>query len=274
MRDEKMSRYIVGIAILLVGVYFLLQNLGFQLGLGEIINTYWPIVLIALGLKWSLEGFARFFSGMRKREWITGRLLFGLIILASGIVLQGNYLKWFEMGLEDLWNWIWPILIIYYGISMLFEGNWRRNRNHRYNKKITIRTGKEMKNEMKDLHRKRQLIGEVSFGDHTSWNLEDIHLWHGIGDVYVNLTTAILSEREAFIDLTGLIGDITVLVPRDLPIKVNVDVRIGDVQVFNHKQSGTSRFISYTSEQYDQLTKKVNLMISLSIGDVKVKWVD
>jgi len=259
-----MSRYSFGILILLIGVYYLAKNLGYSLGIGEIIDTYWPVIVIFLGMKWTVEGIMRFYYGLKRKSWISGRLLLGLVILGIGIVIQGNKLAWFSVNVGDVWNWTWPLLIIYYGLSMIFHANQKKGKYHKVMLKKNVKLD----------DRKNTVIGEVNLGEHASWNLEDIRLWHGVGDVYINLSTAIIPDKEVFIDLTGIIGDITVLVPRDLAIKVNVDVRIGDVQVFNHRQSGRSRFVSYVSENYQEAVQKVNLMISLSIGDVKVKQVD
>ena len=39
-----------GIILIVVGILFLLRNFGFELHLGELFATWWPLVLIALGV--------------------------------------------------------------------------------------------------------------------------------------------------------------------------------------------------------------------------------
>jgi lia operon protein LiaF len=39
-----------GILLILIGMAFLLRNFGFDLHLGELFATWWPLVLVALGV--------------------------------------------------------------------------------------------------------------------------------------------------------------------------------------------------------------------------------
>jgi hypothetical protein len=38
-----------GILLIVIGLLFLLRNLGFDLHLGELFATWWPLALVALG---------------------------------------------------------------------------------------------------------------------------------------------------------------------------------------------------------------------------------
>ncbi len=259
-----MNKYIFGILILLFGVYFLLENLGYQMGLGDMISTYWPIIVVLYGAKMMFKGLINFYKGFKKRHWHTGNILWGAFIAGIGIALLGNKLGWFSIGLKEFWNITWPLLIIFFGLSILFRSQWK-------NREIFFEIDTDKKKYT--INRRKHFIGETTYGDGSAWNLEDLHLWHGIGSSFIDLTTAIVPDRETYIDISGLIGEVTVLVPQGLPAKVNVDVRIGEVTVFNHNQGGTGRFIAYTSDGYEDATRKVNIMISLSIGEVTVKQV-
>ena len=51
MRGSIGAPMVFGIVLVLLGVALLLNNLGITtISMGEIIETYWPIVLVALGL--------------------------------------------------------------------------------------------------------------------------------------------------------------------------------------------------------------------------------
>jgi lia operon protein LiaF len=41
---------IPGILLIVVGVLFLLRNFGFEVHLGQLFSTWWPLVLVALGV--------------------------------------------------------------------------------------------------------------------------------------------------------------------------------------------------------------------------------
>jgi lia operon protein LiaF len=39
-----------GIILIVIGVLFLLRNFGYDLHLGELFSTWWPLVLVAVGV--------------------------------------------------------------------------------------------------------------------------------------------------------------------------------------------------------------------------------
>ncbi|MEJ8548637.1 cell wall-active antibiotics response protein LiaF [Brevibacillus borstelensis] len=105
------------------------------------------------------------------------------------------------------------------------------------------------------------------------FELSQLHIWHGIGDVVIDLSRAMLMEEEAFLIVDGWVGDVTIYVPVDMPVAVSAEVRIGDLEVFGHRQGGINRSVMIRSEQYEQETPKTNVQISLLVGDVKVKYI-
>jgi lia operon protein LiaF len=44
-----MKPSVPGLVLIVIGVLFLLRNLGFDLRLGELFATWWPVLLIAVG---------------------------------------------------------------------------------------------------------------------------------------------------------------------------------------------------------------------------------
>ncbi|WP_165488600.1 MULTISPECIES: LiaI-LiaF-like domain-containing protein [Dyella] len=54
-----MKPSVPGIILIVIGVLFLLRNLGFDLHLGQLFATWWPVVLIALGIGMFFRGSAR-----------------------------------------------------------------------------------------------------------------------------------------------------------------------------------------------------------------------
>jgi predicted membrane protein len=94
-----------GGAIVLVGVLFLLQNLGY-LYVGSLWK-YWPVILIAIGIAKLVEG-----PGTERR-------MGGLAIALIGAVLLTNmlgFLPWMT------WRMLWPLWLIFWGILILTRG--------------------------------------------------------------------------------------------------------------------------------------------------------
>ena len=107
------SRYIIGAALVALGVLLLLSNTNVvNLDWGwDFITTWWPVLLIVWGL-WDLVS-----GGFRFRVW-------PIVLLLLGIG--------FQLSALGLWQWdfsvIWPALIVIVGLSILLGRRGRRNR--------------------------------------------------------------------------------------------------------------------------------------------------
>ncbi|PYZ97705.1 hypothetical protein CR205_03675 [Alteribacter lacisalsi] len=111
---------ILGLLILAVGVLYLLNNTGvIDATFGQMVSTYWPLIIIAIGLKVLLEGLWETYRFARRDKWRFGGTFWGLAITAVGIVILGNRAGWFYYTLADLWSWTWPLLIIFAGFQLL-----------------------------------------------------------------------------------------------------------------------------------------------------------
>lgn len=126
-------------------------------------------------------------------------------------------------------------------------------------------------------------IGEIRLGDQP-WALENSSYSLGVGEVYMDLTTALLEEGVTYVNLSGWVGSVQIIVPEDLAIDVSADVNVGSVEIFGEEQefskhskqrrSGVStNLLCYRSKNYDQALKKVRINASVNIGEVSVKRV-
>ncbi len=101
---------IPGLAVLALGVLFLLHNFGF-LRFWDL-RLYWPLALIAAGGYWFLDPKSR---GL------------GVAAVGAGVALQAWNLRWIRIS--DFLTY-WPLLLIIVGITLLVnkkartDGNW------------------------------------------------------------------------------------------------------------------------------------------------------
>ena len=51
MNSKKQESLFWGVILLLIGLLFLLDNLGIDIDVWEIIGDFWPMILILIGLK-------------------------------------------------------------------------------------------------------------------------------------------------------------------------------------------------------------------------------
>ena len=65
-------------------------------------------------------------------------------------------------------------------------------------------------------------------------------------------------------------GDLTIIVPRELPVRVNASAGLGNVFVLGKRSEGISPNVTFQSEDYEGSSRKLNIDASVGLGDVKV----
>ncbi|WP_416151264.1 cell wall-active antibiotics response protein LiaF [Salipaludibacillus sp. HK11] len=290
-----MMKNFIGILILSIGIVLLLTNTGLiDSEVTSLFSTFWPAILVLFGLKILFEGIVYFFHGLKRDRWHIGKVVWGLVVTAIGFVILGNNAEWFQYGLSDLWNWTWPLILVYIGFKILFDRDGNVVINYgpddvekvkkKYTEKTTFDTSSfdfnlgESEPEQKykgDKEREnhRTFIGDISLGKQP-WEPDGMNVNMGIGSIELDLTKAILKNGDNVIDVSCWIGSVEILVPKEMAVQANVHVKMGDVTLFNDYHAGTGRSASYTSPGFHHADKKLILEVDLSIGDVEVLTVD
>lgn len=276
MNGRNLNKIIFALLLIGLGAAFLLSNFGvFDVDFGELIGTYWPVILIWIGV-------STMFSGLRysRSGWGTSltTLFVGLFILLLGWNFLAGNLGWSTISFGLLWNIFWPLLLIYFGIKLLFRKKGFRidmdfdgiaKKEYEY-EDTDIAEGAEFEKERKSKRiYKSSLIGDINMG-REMFELENLHLWNGIGDVDLDLTRAILPAGEAKILISGWIGDIDVIVPKDMALWVETRIKIGEIRLLGVSEDGISKEQEYKSPGYDEAFHKVHMIIELKIGDIRV----
>lgn len=116
-----------------------------------------------------------------------------------------------------------------------------------------------------------RFIGDVHLGNEY-WELRPMSISHFIGDTTLDLTKAQIPIGETRIYVSSFIGDVKVYVPNDLGVGIQVvsSCLIGDVKVLDQKREGIFNQISVETPSYADTDKRVVLVVSSFIGDVRV----
>lgn len=117
-------------------------------------------------------------------------------------------------------------------------------------------------------------IGDIHLG-HDYWELEPTVVSHFIGDTVIDLTKARIPYGETKLTVSSFIGDVKVFVPNDVQVEISVTASafIGDMKVLDRHEGGMFRHMKYDTKHYMEAEKKINLTVSMFIGDVFVKRV-
>jgi lia operon protein LiaF len=116
-----------------------------------------------------------------------------------------------------------------------------------------------------------RFIGDVHLGNEY-WELRPMSISHFIGDTTLDLTKAQIPMGETKIYVSSFIGDVKVFVPNDFGVGVQVvsSCLIGDVKVLDQKRGGVFNQMSVETPSYADTDKRIVLVVSSFIGDVRV----
>ncbi|MNI13534.1 hypothetical protein D3C73_667640 [compost metagenome] len=121
-----------------------------------------------------------------------------------------------------------------------------------------------------DYVHKNKLIESVRLGKEP-WILKNSSMGNIIGEINMDLSLAILEQRETTLILQGIIGDIDIIVPEDIGIRVTSSIVFGQIDVASSKEAGMMNKLNWSSPNYDTCEHRVNLVVSYLVGDIDIK---
>lgn len=111
MNAGMLKRILFGMLLIGFGLLFLASQLGFiEIHWGQIFPTYWPVILIYVGL-----------SGMASSGRNSSGLFWNGFVALLGLMFLLRNLDLFYVSIGDLVKMIIPAAIILYGIKLIFQ---------------------------------------------------------------------------------------------------------------------------------------------------------
>jgi predicted membrane protein len=179
---------------ILLGVGMLFKQLGIY-DFGDLISTWWPMILIAIGL-------TRLTSNPASKTS-------GIIITLLGLFFQGRELGLITMSFGELF---WPVVIIAIGISILIP-----SRSFSSKTKFDFRGDfKEVNDEVID---KFSLFSTIKTNN-VSGNFRGGSLTAVFGGIDLDLRNSTISKEGAKLDVTAAFGGMNIIVPSEWKVVV------------------------------------------------------
>jgi lia operon protein LiaF len=179
------------------------------------------------------------------RRWDSTQVFFALVLIVVGALLLFGNLGLFALN----WDLVWPVILILFGLWLVSRAfvpstnyggsipSWG------WGEYAPDLSGKEIRRE--------------SFS-------------HGFGDFDLDLTRAVIPAGESFVRVSHGFGDMTVIVPRDLAVRVHASAGMGEVSLFGEDSGGVAPSRTFQTEDYAGAASKLTLDASVGFGEVKV----
>lgn len=185
-RGYEMKQVFAGLLIIIAGVLLLLSN--FEVGgVKEIVQSWWPLIIVIFGL-------FGFWNSERQFFWPALTTIVGLLILLNTLdIAELDYGKLF-----------WPAVFVVIGTSLVF-GSFQR-KNHRQ-----VQT-----------HKDNSHTTSVFLSSASSRNVSDNYLGGTVsvvmGGAEIDLSSSKI-KKSATLDVNVLMGGIDLRVPADVIVK-------------------------------------------------------
>lgn len=345
MKQSTRDRWWVGIPLIAIGALILFRQLGYDIDIGYLFRTYWPVFLIWWGIKGLTE--------IRRNGAYAA--IGPVIVLALGGFFLARNMGLIGYSLGGFIRYLIPILLIGGGLyvligpghrdrkrhdnvtppppekpyeplspqdlempssfdeefektfgkpkqssnsvsgkypSMQSEKGWHQSangenyghsqQNHnqqsgdqkfedfgQYHQKYGYEEGYGNKT-----YNKSTFIGDFYMGKEV-FTLKPMNISAFVGDTVIDLTKAQIPYGETKIVISHFIGDVKVFVPEDMDLGISLTTSsfVGDMKLLDHKRGGFMGSAQEETAHYREAGKKVRIIISVFIGDVKVNKV-
>jgi len=197
--------FLMGTLIILIGVLFLLQNM--NVIYVDRIGRFWPVLLIAFGVSRIVE---------RRFRW---SLFGGIGFIVVGVLLLLGNLGYIA---GNTWNYIWPVLLIAWGLQMLFrEPRFGRHGHRRWKH---WRHGEGAHHKVESTGTEDQLDENAVFGAVRrrldSRKFEGGEINAVFGSVEIDLHGASTTQDEVRVDVHAVFGSVELTVPAQWKVTV------------------------------------------------------
>lgn len=174
------------------------------------------------------------------------------LIVALFFILVGVLLLAGNLGLIFFnWSMVWGLLLICFGGWFI----WRAYQPSEFTTSFANTAFYGLGDYRPDLTGKE--IHKESFS-------------HGLGDFDLDLTRATIPEGTHAVRASLGLGDLTVIVPRDLAVRIGATAGLGAVKVLGQHSDGFGPRVDFRSEDYAAAMRKLDVEASVGLGEVKV----
>ena len=174
----------------------------------------------------------------------SAQLFFALMLIVVGILFLLGNLGLFVFN----WSILWPLLLMLFGAWLVWRAflpasSHRSEISYGFGDYAPNLAGKEIRRE--------------TFS-------------HGFGDFELDLSQAKFPDGESAVHASIGFGNLKVIVPSGVSLKIHASAGFGDARLFDEKTDGIGPSLRFKSDDYATAARKLEVDASAGFGNVKV----
>ncbi len=228
MNEKKISffngKVFAGIVIIAIGIILLLGTLGLDMDIS--IGDFWPVILIAIGIK------------IMATHTNSKDIFWGFFLFILGVMFQLRRLDLFYFSLHD----VWPFVLIYIGIHIIISGG-KKHHAHQEpkHKKIT------KENSDGDKINISAILGGGEYR-YSNKKLKGGGISAIMGGCEIDLRDSDFEGKEMIINVLALMGGIEIMVPQNWNVVIEATPILGSIENKTKTLNGTTKKLFITGE--------------------------
>jgi len=197
-------------------------------------------------------------------HYAKNNLLWGIILIFFGLLFLLDNFNIMDFG--DIVSTFWPVILILIGAKIILDKKRAESKPE-----IEVETGATY-----EKHKTSSSLSESNvFGDikiiidsqkFTGGSVNNV-----FGNIQLDLSKVQLDQDLVKVYVSGIFGDLTVVLPEGITHRVKASAVAGDLMVFGNKREGLLPSLERRAENYDNAKSKLFLQASIVFGSVKIK---
>jgi predicted membrane protein len=194
-----------------------------------------------------------------------GRFMWGLVLIGIGLLFLLEHVGLWNIG--DLFRDYWPVLLILWGVYILFRRRQGSSSIHAENAPFA---GPVRGDASQELLNTTNVLGEVEISV-LSKNFRGGSVSTVFGDIAIDCTAATVADGENYLNVHGVFGGLRIKLPKETAFAVSANTLFGSVAIKDDKRSGFAPSVVYETPGYQTSGRKLRLRCSQVFGDVEIR---
>jgi predicted membrane protein len=194
------------------------------------------------------------------------KIIVGIVIFLLGLLVLLKNINMVDVGVLDIIRTYWPLLLIVLGIEAIRISQKYRRKFQRWKEEIKPEMETQMKGGEIEISRK---FGSYNFNFRNK-ELRSGKIEMAFGEAKIDIRDAIIPEGNNVLKILSKMGSVKIRANREQPFTIQAKVFMGDVRIFESRQSGFSPEVEYKSDTFESSPSKLTLQIKQSMGEIVV----
>lgn len=196
-----------------------------------------------------------------------GRFVWGLVLIVIGLLFLLEHVGLWDF--RELFRNYWPVLLILWGVYILFRRREGPSWTHAENANIPF-AGPVRGDTSQELLDTTNVFGEVEVSV-SSKNFKGGSVSTVFGDILIDCAAASVADGENTLSVHGVFGRARIQLPKETAFAVSANTLFGSVVIKDDKRSGFAPSVVYETPGFQTSGRKLRLRCSQVFGDIEVR---